>query len=146
MSKRASIVSKLADAFKALDGSSYASNVNNNSYGKLKFWDEVNDFPCIYVVPGSETREYLPGGFSWGFLNICIKAYCKGEESQEELEVLLEDIEKILDGSNGVIVYDEDNNYVTSEISVTSITTDEGLLAPYAVGEITLLIRYQIMK
>jgi hypothetical protein len=28
---------------------------------------------------------------------------------------------------------------------ITSITTDEGLLAPYAVGEINLQVRYQIM-
>jgi hypothetical protein len=28
---------------------------------------------------------------------------------------------------------------------VTSITTDEGLLAPYGVGEINLQVRYPIM-
>jgi hypothetical protein len=55
-------------------------------------------------------------------------------------------VEKVLDGTLGIVVYDETNGYETSEISITSITTDEGLLAPYAVGEINILIRYQIMK
>lgn len=146
MSKRTSIVTAISESLKALDGEAYESNIFEHAYPKLKFWDEVNDFPCIYVVPGSESREYLPGNFSWGYLNVCIKAYCKGETSQEELEVLLEEIEQVLDSSNGVIVYDTVNNYITSELSITSITTDEGLLAPYAIGEINLLIRYQIMK
>ena len=70
--------------------------------------------------------------------------YCRGEESQAELEQLLEDIESVID-ANRVLVYDSTNNYETTEILVVSITTDEGLLAPYAVGEINLQVRYQLM-
>lgn len=147
MSRRVSIVNALAEKFKEIDGESpYKVNLYNNSFSKLKFWDEVQDFPSIYTVTGSESREYMPAAFAWGFLNASIKVYCKGEDSQAELEDLLEDVEKVLDGTLGIIVYDTTNNYETSEISITSITTDEGLLAPYAVGEINILIRYQIMK
>jgi hypothetical protein len=42
-------------------------------------------------------------------------------------------------------VYDAVNNHETTEILVVSITTDEGLLAPYAVGELNLQVRYQLM-
>lgn len=147
MSRRVSIVNALAEKFKEIDGESpYKVNLYNNSSAKLKFWDEVQDFPSIFTVTGSESREYMPGAFAWGFLNASIKVYCKGEDSQTELEDLLEDVEKVLDGTLGIVVYDETNGYETSEISITSITTDEGLLAPYAVGEINILIRYQIMK
>lgn len=147
MSRRTSIVKALATKFKEIDGTGiYKSNIDSNSYPKLRFWDEVNNFPSIYMAPGQESREYHPAGFAWGFLNISIKVYCKGEESQDELEDLLEDIEKVLDNTNGLVVYDEDTGDATTEISITSITTDEGLLTPYAVGEINILIRYQIMK
>lgn len=147
MSKRTSIVKALTERLKVLDGNStYSSNLYGNVYAKLKFWDEVNDFPCIYVVAGSESRDYMPSNFSWGFLNVSLKVYTKGEEPQEELETLLEDVEKVLDGTLGVVVYDTELNHTTSEISITSITTDEGLLNPYGVGEINLLVRYQIMK
>ena len=146
MSRRTSIVKSIAEKLKIIEGiSPYKTNLFSNSFAKLKFWDEVNDFPAVYVVAGSESREYHPAGFAWGFLNISLKVYCKGEESQTTLEELLEDIELVLDNTLGVIVYDSTNNYGTSEISITSITTDEGLLAPYAVGEMNLLIRYQIM-
>lgn len=145
MSRRTSIVKSIAELLKSIDGSApNKTNIFNNSFAKLKFWDEVSDFPSIYTVPGSETREYMPASFAWGFLNVCIKIYCKGEDSQDELESLLEDIERVLDATTGRIVYDSENNYETAEISITSITTDEGLLAPYAVGEMTLLIRYEV--
>lgn len=147
MSRRVSIVNALAEKFKVIDGESpYKVNLYEASSARLKFWDECNQFPALFVVTGSESREYMPGAFAWGFLNASIKVYCKGEDSQSELEDLLEDVEKVLDGTLGIVVYDEVNSYETSEISITSITTDEGLLAPYAVGEINILIRYQIMK
>jgi hypothetical protein len=146
MSKRTSITKALADKFNSLlDGTApYTTNIYNNAYAKLKFWDEVNDFPSIYMVPGSEMREYLPSDFTWGFLNVSVKVYCRGEESQQELEQLLEDIERAVD-ANRVLVYDQDKRLETTEILIQSITTDEGLLAPYAVGEINLQVRYALV-
>lgn len=145
MSRRTSIVKALAEKLKVIDGTgSYKSNLYGNSFSKLKFWDEVQDFPSVYMSPGMESREYQLSGFTWGFLGISIKAYCKGEDSQQLLEDLLEDLEAVID-ANRVIVYDEALGYETTEILITSITTDEGLLAPYAVGEVNLQVRYAIM-
>ena len=83
MSRRTSIVKAIADKIKLINGTGiYKTNLFQNSYAKLKFWDEVNDFPCVYVTPGSEQRQYLPSQFTWGFLGICIKVYCKGDDAQ----------------------------------------------------------------
>lgn len=145
MSRRTSIIKALAEKLKLIDGQApYQTNLFNNAYAKLKFWDEVEDFPSVYMTPGSEMREYLPGEFTWGFLGISIKVYCRGEQAQDDLEKLLEDIENCID-ANRVLVYDIDKGYETTEILIQSITTDEGLLAPYAVGEINLQVRYAIM-
>lgn len=145
MSKRTSIAKALAEKFKLIDGTApYKTNLWNNSSAKLKFWDEVNDFPSVFVTPGSETREYLPGDFTWAYLNLAVKVYCKGENSQQELEELLEDLELLID-NNRVLVYNQAQNLETTEILITSITTDEGLLQPYAVGEINLQVRYALV-
>jgi len=143
MSRRTSIIKALAEKLKTLDGIAYTSNIYGNAYPILKFWDEVNDFPAIYITPGSESREYLPSDFTWGYLGVSLKIYCRGEFAQEQLEQLLYDVETVID-KNRVLVYDSTNNYETTEILLTSITTDEGLLAPYAVGEINLQVRYVI--
>jgi hypothetical protein len=146
MSKRAKIVAALAEKFKVIDGyPPYITNLSSNSFAKLKFWDEIQDFPSVYLSPGTETRDYLPSDFTWGLLRVCVKVYCKSEEdAQEQLEQLLADLETCID-LNRRLVYDTDNNYETTEILIDSITTDEGLLAPYAVGEINLQVRYQVM-
>jgi len=146
MSRRTSIVKALAERLKTIDGTPpYVTNLQGLSFAKLKFWDEINDFPSVYLSPGTELREYHPADFAWGMLGVCVKVYCKSEDTaQEELEQLLEDLERCID-ANRQLVYDTDNNYETTEILIDSITTDEGLLAPYAVGEINLQVRYQIM-
>lgn len=145
MSRRNSIVKALCEKLKAIDGNSpYKTNLFNNAFPYLKFWDEVTDFPAVYATTGSEVREYLPSSFAWGFLNIALKVYCKGDDASQLLEELLEDIETVVD-NNRVLVYDQASGHETTEILITSITTDEGLLAPYAVGEINLQVRYQIM-
>jgi hypothetical protein len=140
MSRRRSILTALADKLKLIDGNApYTTNLYGNAYPQLKFWDEVQNFPALYMSPGHETREYLPGEFKWCFLNVSLKVYCQGESSQEQLEQLLADIEICID-ANRVIEYAP--GQTTTEILITSITTDEGLLDPYAVGEINLLVRY----
>jgi hypothetical protein len=146
MSRRTSIVKALAERLKTIDGTPpYVTNLQGLSFAKLKFWDEINDFPSVYLSPGTELREYHPADFAWGMLGVCVKVYCKSEDAaQEQLEQLLEDLERCID-ANRRLVYDTDNNYETTEILIDSITTDEGLLAPYAVGEINLQVRYQIM-
>jgi hypothetical protein len=145
MTKRISIITALAEKFKIINGTgSFKSDLSDNSYPKLKFWDEVQDFPCVYSTAGSEIREYLPGDFTWGHLNVSVKVYVRSEsESQQLLEDLLDDLENVID-ANRVLVYDITNNLSTTEILIQSITTDEGLLTPYGVGEINLQVRYAL--
>jgi hypothetical protein len=146
MSRRTSIIQALTAKLNAslIGEAPYRTNLYDNAHAKLKFWDEVDQFPAVYMTPGSEYREYLPSDFAWGFLGVSIKAYCRGETATEDLEVLLEDLERCID-ANRVLTYDSANHYETTEILIQSITTDEGLLAPYAVGEINLQVRYAIM-
>lgn len=145
MSRRTSIVKAVVEKLKLINGSTgYKTDLSSAVFPFLRFWDEVNNFPSVYCTAGSEAREYLPNDFAWGYLGLSLKVYTKGEDAQQLLEDLLEDIEKVID-ANRVLVYDLVNSYETTEILITSITTDEGLLTPYAVGEINLQVRYQIM-
>ncbi len=147
MTKRTQIVTALAEKINLSinGGSPYTTNLQNQCYPKLKFWDEVNDFPSVYITPGTEQRDYQLSDFAWGMLGVSIKVYCKNEDNpQQQLETLLADLEICID-ANRQLIYDATNGYSTTEILIASITTDEGLLAPYAVGEINLQVRYQIM-
>lgn len=143
MSARSSIAKQLKQVLSSIDATGvYTSKVySNNILTKLVFWDEVSDFPTICIVPGSESREYLPGGFKWALLNVTIKLYVQGENAETQLEDLLTDVELVLT-ANENLEYSENKH--TTEILITSITTDEGLLNPYGVGEVTLQVRYDL--
>jgi hypothetical protein len=145
MSKRNSITKALAEKLKTIDGTGpYTSNLYDNSYAKLKFWDEIQDFPAVYLVPGTEVREYHPSNFTWCYLNIALKVYVRDQDDpQFELETLLHDLETCIN-NNRVLVYDQDQSLETTEILIQSIMTDEGLLVPYGVGEINLQVRYAL--
>jgi hypothetical protein len=145
MNRRSGVSRALAAKLAQIDGTGlYKSNVFGNAYPTMKFWDEVNNFPCIYMTNGTEVREYHPGGFAWGFLNVSLKVYAKGEDSSQLLENLLEDMELVIN-TNRDLVYDAVTGNDTTEILITSITTDEGLLAPYAIGEMNLQVRYAVV-
>lgn len=145
MSRRKSIVHALTEKIKTISvANGFQTDLEQCAYPFLKFWDEVDEFPCVYVTPGPEAREYHPGEFKWGYLSISIKVYTRGEDTcQETLENLLEDLEKLID-DNRDLVYDANGNKLT-EILITSIVTDEGLLNPFGVGEILLRVQYQVL-
>ena len=143
--KRKKVVDALVNKLKQIDGNTpYNSNVFNNVDGHLKFLDEIQQYPKICVVAGDEFREYQPGEFKWRLLDITIRAYINDEnDAQETLALLLEDIERIID-NNDNLVYDDTVSPVQSTTSLTigSISTDEGVIAPLGIGEMTVRVRY----
>ena len=143
--KRRKIVDALVEKIKLVNGQHpYNSNVFNNVSGKLKFLDEIEEYPKVCIVAGDEIREYQTAGFKWRFLTLSIRAYVRNEEdAQEELATLFEDIEKIVD-ENDALVYDTSviPNGTTTSMTLDSISTDEGVIAPLGIGEMLVTVRY----
>ena len=111
---------------------------------RLKFWDEVNEFPTIHVGAGTETREYDGGGFRFRFLTITVRIYVSDDNDVvEALEELLEDVETVIEDSDPLTYYDSTGaSHTTVQTTIATVDTDEGVLEPLGVGEITLEIRY----
>ena len=143
--KRRKIVDALVDKIKLINGQHpYNSNIFNNVSGQLKFLDEIEEFPKVCVIAGDEVREYQTAGFKWRFLTLSIRAYVRSEDdAQEELATLFEDIEKIVD-ENDALVYDTSviPNGTTTSMTIDSLSTDEGVIAPLGIGEMLVTVRY----
>ena len=141
-SARSQVVDSLITELKKINGRSpYKTTVYKNVYKGIEFWDSINDFPAIYVAPGFETREYLPGDFKWAFLIISIRVFVKESDPQARLEKVISDIETVIDANND-LVFDTTNS--TVDIRILSIDTDEGLLTPFGAGEIKIQVRYEV--
>ncbi len=143
--KRKKIAVAMANRLKEIDGAHpYNLNIFDNVDAKMKFLDEIEQYPKVCVVAGDETRQYLPDAYKWRFLTLTIRAYVHNEDdAQEELALLLEDIERVID-DNDVLVYDDSvsPNEQTTSLTIESISTDEGVIEPLGIGEIVVEVRY----
>lgn len=143
--KRKKVVTALVNKLKLINGNyPYNSNVFDNVDGHLKFLDEIEQYPKICVVAGDEFREYQPGDFKWRLLDLTIRVYISdNNDAQETLALLLEDIERVID-DNDNLVYDDtvDPSQSTTSLTIGSISTDEGVISPLGIGEMTVRVRY----
>jgi hypothetical protein len=142
---RKKIVDALVEKINLIDGNNpNNSNIFQNAHSGMVFLDEIQEYPKICVVAGDEVREYQPGEFKWRFLSLDIRVYVEDQDdSQEVLAVLMEDIERVID-NNDVLIYDDtvSPHLTTTSLTLQSLSTDAGVLAPLAIGEMTLECRY----
>jgi hypothetical protein len=142
--RRMAIVKALEDKLKLIDGNSpYRTNLFGNVLPRLKFWDEVQDFPAVHVSAGAETRQYQGGGYKDRFLTLTIRIYVQEENAVFALEKLFEDIETVIESNSMLSYVDQDGaTQSTQMVSILSIDSDEGALEPLGVGEIICEVRY----
>ena len=121
--------------------SSYTYNTNlfNNVFRGVKFLDEVNDFPAIYLAAGTEIRDFESLSLTVATLDVTIRAYVYGEDNSQSLaDDLLEDIEHV------IYSLEDSPTKGIQDITIESITVDEGLVEPYGLAEVNLQITYRL--
>ena len=142
-SRRAAITKALAEEFALIDGRGIFHTAVNEVSPRLKFWDEVEEFPAIHLNAGSETREYQGGGYKDRFLNVTVRCYVNQEDAVGALDELLEDVETVIEDNSRLRYYDRFGiEQFTQQITILSIDTDEGVLDPLGVGELLIEVRY----
>ena len=143
-SRRKRIIDALVTKLKTIDGQgAFLTDVGGNVHPRLKFWDEIEQFPALHLNAGGETRVYQTAGIRDRFLAVTVRCYVQDEEAQEALNELLEDVETVLEDSSRLQYVEKMNNvFHTQQITIISIDTDEGVLEPLGVGEILLEVRY----
>ena len=146
-SRRGNIVDFLVTSLKNINGSAstynnaytYNNNLFDNVYRKLKFLDEVNDFPALYLSAGTENRNFNSLSLTVATLDVTIRAYVYGEDNSQSLaDDLVQDIEHVIyslgdNPDKGIL-----------DITIDSISIDEGLAAPYGLAEVELTVVYRL--
>lgn len=150
---RGAICKALIDLIKTnVNGTEYSDLYGKNVSDRNLSFDQIQDFPYCTVTPGTSTREYLPSEQTWKYLDVRIRLYVRNEEDpQGELELLIADIENLID-SNLVLEYtvtkpsgDEEVGY-TTDLRISSVITDEGILNPLGFAEISVQVMYASLR
>ena len=142
--RRQGIVDAIAEKLRTIDGTgNYHTDIMNNVSPRLKFWDEVEEFPAVHINAGGETREYLTGGVKNRFLTVTLRCYVNEEDAVNALDALLEDVETVLEDNSSMTYTDKLGvSQGIQQITVLSIDTDEGVLEPMGVAEMVAEVRY----
>jgi hypothetical protein len=147
--RRKEILEYIVTKLKTINGSTspfdssytFNKNLNNDVYRQVKFIDEVNSFPAVYLQGLEEIRDYQTYEFTNAALPIIIRCYDKSGSPNEDLEKLIQDIEHVLDHLPTI----SPDNGIT-DILIDEITLDEGLINPYGIGEIFMTVFYVLEK
>lgn len=142
--RRSSIVEALTDKLKTISlANGYSTDLGEQAFPRMRFWDELQEFPTVCLVAGPESIIHQGAGMKDRYLNVVLRAYVNEEDSIIALEKLLEDIEIIIDRNGRLAYVDSSGNQgYTRDIIITNIDTDQGALAPLGVGEMTLQVKY----
>ena len=146
-SRRTEIVDFLVTSLKNIDGAvsnynasyTFTQNLFNNVFRKIKFLDEVNDFPALYLSAGTEIRDFNSLSLTVATLDVTIRAYVYGEDNSQSLaDDLVQDIEHVIyslgdNPEKGIL-----------DITIDSISIDEGLATPYGLAEVELTVVYRL--
>ena len=143
--RRRAIVGAIADKlYESLNGSPPFRSAVQSVEPRLRFRDEVNDFPAIQVGAGQETRTYDGGGFRFRFLRVTVRCYVNDSEDVIlALEELLEDVETVIEDNDPLTYTDSTGtSQTTAKSTIITVDTDEGVLEPLGVGEVVVEIQY----
>ena len=141
--RRSAICNAYVEKLLEVDGTGKFRTTVASAEPRLKFWDEVTDFPAVHVNSGAETREYLGQGDKFRFLALTFRCYVNEEDAVDALDKLLEDVETVLeDNSRLDYTNRQGGTDTTQQITIVSIDTDEGVLEPLGVGEVIVEVRY----
>ena len=114
-----------------------ASNVHKH----YKFLDELNDFPSVCFVAGSESREQLGANRRLGTIDVALRGYVFDENNVDKAEILAQNVESKVDSFSANVAARANG---VSDARVISFRTDEGLLQPYGVADLEIQIFYDL--
>ena len=152
MSRRTQIIDFVVTELKRINGNTdsrkaptrsgyeYKTNVFNNVFRRLKFLNEINDFPTLCVSAGEEDRVEIGAGVRFGTMGLQIRGYVKAENSLDTAEDLVDDIEFVI---NTMAIEANNDTFQIVDARVDSVETDEGLYEPFGVVNIGVIIRYE---
>lgn len=113
-----------------------ATHTNSTGFRGMRFLHEINTFPSFYIHPQNENRVHRGAGFQLAVMSCSIRAF-QWTDTLDVVESYSRDLE------TAIQTYKPAYKHLVQEARVTSVRTDEGIMAPYALVDMNLDILYE---
>jgi len=112
---------------------------------KMVFLNEVNDFPFVCMVVEPETRFHYGAGRKLATLALSLRGYVHDGDSGENID-LAEDLGMDIDSLVIDRFAEAHRNLGVEFAGAQSFRTDEGLMTPYGIADLTINITYEVAE
>ena len=129
----------IIDAFKTHLETELINDVAKVSKRYL-YMDEINDFPFITFVARREQRLHRGANRRLATLRVDLRVYIFDRDISDLDEI----VRKIEDAILSFAKTAAARSHSVEECQTVTVDGDEGLMRPYQVGDITLLITYDV--
>ena len=110
---------------------------------QMVFLNEVNDFPFVCMLVEPETRFHYGAGRKLATLAISLRGYVHDGDSGEVLD-LAEDLGIDIETAAIEPFAEAHRDLGVEFAAVESFRTDEGLMSPYGIADLTITITYEV--
>jgi hypothetical protein len=135
MARRTTII----DAFRTHLATELTNDVAQVSK-QYQYMDEINDFPAITFIARNEAREHRGAGRKLAVLRIDLRLYAYDRDIGE-LDLLTRKCE------DAINTFENNATALAEQVDIVQVVTvsgDEGLMRPYQVADIQILITYDV--
>ena len=105
----------------------------------MKWLDQINDFPYICYHVDSSDLVHIGANERYYLMNISLRGYVRGDDSQSLSDQLALDIENAAIGFRDAAT----STHSIVDSRIVGVSTDEGLMEPHGIVEMSLEISYQ---
>jgi hypothetical protein len=105
----------------------------------MKWLDQINDFPYICYHVDSSELVHIGANERFYNMEISLRGYVRGEDSQSLSDQLALDIEDAADSFRDAAT----STHSIVDSRIVEVSTDEGLMEPHGIVEMSLSISYQ---
>ena len=138
MSRRSDILNEFTTHLRSAQYSDDPLPTNGVQRG-MKWLDQINDFPYICYHVDSSELVHIGANERFYNMEISLRGYVRGEDSQSLSDQLALDIEDAADSFRDAAT----STHSIVDSRIVEVSTDEGLMEPHGIVEMSLSISYQ---
>lgn len=127
--RRTNIIQTLVNAIAIATGAT--------GFRGLRFLHEINTFPSFYLHPRNESRTHISHGVRLAIISCDLRGYVY-DDQLGNVELFARQVEETVNS------FAKLHLNLVDECRVTTVRTDEGVMTPYGIIDLTLEILYRI--